>query len=150
MWEELLKAVPIYFSSMVKFILGPVGGYLAKLHMVTTIFATVAGSMTIVLVLGLSGEVFRTRVINKLFRKRKKFSDRNRRFVTIWKRYGILGVSILTPILFTPIGGTILAISFGTPRDKLIYYMFVSSSVWAVILTCLVYIFGNTVVDILG
>jgi len=48
MWEEILKAIPVYFSSMLKFILGPIGGYAAGLNMITTILATVAGMMTIV------------------------------------------------------------------------------------------------------
>ncbi len=31
MWEEIVKAIPVYFSSMIKFIFGPIGGYAAGL-----------------------------------------------------------------------------------------------------------------------
>jgi len=145
MWEEITRAIPVYFSSMLKFILGPMGGYLAKLNMVTTIFTTVAGMMTVVLAFAFFGDLIKRKVIDRFFKKRKRFSDKNRRFVYIWRKYGLAGVAALTPVLLTPIGGVLLAISFGTPRDKLIIYMFVSASVWAVTLTFIIYEFGNNV-----
>ena len=144
MWEEILKAFSVYFSSMIKFIFGPLGGYAAKFNIITTILLTVAGTMTVVLAFAFFGDFIRQRVLRR-FINNKKFSERNRKYVTIWRRYGLLGVAALTPILLTPIGGTILAISFGTHRNKLILYMFVSASVWAVIFSIVVYLFGNEV-----
>jgi hypothetical protein len=145
MWEEIAKAVPIFFSSMFKFILGPVGGYLAKLNMLTTILVTVGGMMTVVLAFAFFGDLIKRKIINRFFTRKKRFTEKNRKFVIIWRKYGLLGVAALTPVLFTPIGGTLLAISFGSPRDKLIIYMFVSASVWSVVLTFTVYMFGNSV-----
>ncbi|HZB13588.1 MAG TPA: hypothetical protein VE467_11185, partial [Chryseolinea sp.] len=81
----------------------------------------------------------------RFFKKRNKFSPRNRRFVTIWKKYGLIGVAALTPILLTPIGGTLLALSSGSPKDKIIFYMFISASVWSVIMSVGLYFFGNEV-----
>jgi hypothetical protein len=145
MWEEIAKAVPIFFSSMFKFILGPVGGYLAKLNMLTTILVTVGGMMTVVLAFAFFGDLIKKKVISRFFPRKKRFTEKNRKFVIIWRKYGLLGVAALTPLLFTPIGGTLLAIGFGSPRDKLIIYMFVSASVWSVVLTFIVYMFGNSV-----
>lgn len=146
MWEEIIKAVTlVYLPSMLKFILGPLGGFAAKLHVVTTIIATVAGTMTVVLAFSFAGDWIRKNVLNRFFPNRKRFSERNRRFVTIWKKYGVAGVAFLTPILLTPIGGTVVAISFGSPRDKLILYMLISSTSWAVIFSLLIYLFGNNV-----
>jgi membrane protein DedA with SNARE-associated domain len=145
MWEQVLKIIPVFFSSMFKFILGPVGGYAAGLNLITTILTTVAGMMTVVFAFAFFGDFMRNRILKKLFVSRKKFTERNRRFVTIWRKYGPAGVAALTPILLTPIGGVLLAISFGTPRDKLIFYMFISASVWAVLFSVAVYFFGNEV-----
>ena len=144
MWEEILKAFSVYFSSMIKFIFGPLGGYAAKFNIITTILLTVAGSMTVVLAFAFFGDFLRRNVLRR-FINNKKFSERNRKYVTIWRRYGLLGIAALTPVLLTPIGGTILAISFGTNRNRLILYMFVSASVWAVILSVAVYFFGNEI-----
>ena len=146
MWEEILKAITaVYLPSMLKFVFGPLGGYAAKLNAVTTILATVAGTMTIVFLFAFAGDWMRENVINRFFPRRKKFSERNRKFVTLWKKYGVAGVAFLTPILLTPIGGTLVAISFGSPRDKLILYMFISASAWASIFSLAIYVFGNNV-----
>lgn len=146
MWEELTRAIPIYFSSMLKFIFGPVGGYLAKLNILTTILTTVAGMMTVVIAFAFFGDLIKKHIISRFF-KRKNFSDKNRKFVQIWRKYGLAGVAALTPLLLTPIGGVLLAVSFGSPRDKLIIYMFISASFWAVVLTLLIYIFGNAALE---
>src|SRR5690606_9052383 len=149
MLEELARAIPVYFSSMLKFILGPVGGYLAKLSMVTTILTTVAGMMTVVLAFAFFGDLIKKYVIDRYFKRKNRFSDQNRKFVRIWRKYGLAGVAALTPLLFTPIGGALLAVGFGSPRDKLIFYMFVSASVWAVTLTLLIYFLGDTALEYL-
>jgi len=146
MWEEILKAISgVYFPSMLKFILGPLTGYALKLNLATTILSTVAGMMTVVFSFTFAGDWLRKNIIHRIFPNRKPFSERNRRFVGVWKKYGIGGVAFLTPLLLTPIGGTLLAISFGTPKDKLIFYMFISASVWASIFSMVIYLFGNNV-----
>jgi membrane protein DedA with SNARE-associated domain len=142
MWD---KIVFVYLASMLKFILGPIGGYGAGLNLLTTILATVAGMMTVVFAIAFFGNWLRNKIIHMFPNKAKKFSERNRRFVGIWKKYGIAGVAALTPLFLTPIGGTVLAISFGTPKDKLIIYMFISASVWAVIFSTVIYLFGDNV-----
>lgn len=145
MWEEILKAITgVYFPSMLKFIFGPVTGYALKLNLATTILATVAGMMTVVVSLSFAGDWLVKHVISR-FRPKQKFSDRTKRFVIIWKKYGVAGVAFLTPILLTPIGGTLLAISFGSPRDKLLFYMFISASFWASVFSLAIYLFGNSV-----
>jgi hypothetical protein len=149
MLEELAKAIPVYFSSMLKFIFGPLGGYVAGLNIITTILTTVAGMMTVVLAFAFFGDFLRNRIFSYFFRDRRRFSERNRKFVKVWRKYGLLGVAALTPLLFTPIGGTLLAVSFGTPKNRLILAMFVSASVWSVIFTTIIYFFGNILPDFL-
>ena|SRR5688572_2665166 len=143
MWEEILKAIPVYFSSMLKFIFGPLGGYAAGLTLLTTILTTVAGMMTVVLSFTFAGTWIREKVIHRLFGKQKKFSQRTRKFVRIWKKYGLIGVAALTPLLLTPIGGSILAVSSGSPKEKIIFFMFVSASAWSVIFSVGVYLLGK-------
>ena len=144
MWQEILRAVPVYFSSMLKFIFGPLGGYGVGLHLITTILTTVSGMMTVVFLFTFFGNWIRTRVFGK-FKKRKINLKRAERLEKIWKRYGLAGVALLTPIVLTPIGGTLLAVSSGSPRDKIIYYMFVSASFWSVVFSMAIYFFGNEV-----
>jgi hypothetical protein len=51
MWQVILKVATVYFSCMLKFIFGPLGGYAAGFTLLTTILITVAGMMTVVFVL---------------------------------------------------------------------------------------------------
>ena len=144
MWQEILKAIPVYFSCMLKFIFGPVGGYGVGLHPITTILTTVAGMMTVVFLFTFFGNWIRTNVFSR-FKKRKINLKRAALLEKIWKRYGLIGVALLTPIVLTPIGGTLLAVSSGSPKDKIVFYMFVSASFWSVVISMTIYIFGNEV-----
>jgi membrane protein DedA with SNARE-associated domain len=145
MWEEILKAIPVYLASMLKFILGPVGGYTAGLNLLTTILSTVFGMMTVVFLFTYSGNWFKEKILSRFIKKNNRFSPRNKKLTTIWKKYGLPGVALLTPLLLTPIGGTLLALSSGSPKDKIIFYMFLSASFWAVIFSMAIYFFGNEV-----
>jgi hypothetical protein len=149
MLEELVKAIPVYLFSMLKFIFGPFGGYVVGLNLTTTILITVAGMMTVVILFSYFGDFMRNKVLSRFFQRRKKFTVRNRKFVQFWRRYGILGVAFLTPLLLTPILGTILAVSFGAPRKQLILFMFVSASFWSVLLSTVIYIVGGEVTTII-
>lgn len=144
MWQEILRAIPVYLSSMLKFIFGPLGGYAAGLNLITTILTTVSGTMTVVFLFTFFGNWIRTKIFGR-FRKRKINLERAARLEKIWKKYGLAGVALLTPIVLTPIGGTLLAVSSGSPRDKIIYYMFVSASFWSVVISMAIYFFGNEV-----
>jgi hypothetical protein len=144
MLQEILKAIPIYLWCMLKFIFGPAGGYAVGLHPITTILTTVFGMMTVVVLLTFFGDWIRAKVFAKL-PMRKVNLKKSQKFDKILKRYGLVGVALLTPILLTPIGGTLLAVSSGSSKDKIIFYMFVSASFWSVVISMAIYIFGNEV-----
>ena len=144
-----MKVATVYFSSMLKFVFGPLGGYAAGFPLVVTILITVAGMMTVVILFTYFGAWIKMKIIDKFFKKSSRFSSRNRKFVTIWKRYGLVGVAALTPVILTPIGGTILAVSSGSPKERIIFYMLVSASFWAIVLSTGLYFFGNEILKYL-
>ncbi|MCU0420206.1 MAG: hypothetical protein MUC38_11195 [Cyclobacteriaceae bacterium] len=145
MWEEIFEAFySVYLPSMLKFILGPVGGALAQLNFFVTVIATTAGMMTVVVLLTFFRSGFQ-KLLDRFFPNRKRFSQRNERFSVIWKKYGLAGVAALTPLLLTPIGGTLLAVSLGGNRATLWLYMLISATFWSFVFTGLIYYFGNEV-----
>lgn len=145
MWEEVLKAFSIYLLCTLKVIFGPTLGYAAGLNLVTTVITTVAGMMTSVIVFTYFGEWLRMKILKRWIGTRKNFTPGRRRIVGIWKKYGLVGIAILTPLGLTPIGGTLLAVSFGAPKEKIIFYMFISASIFALVFSFVIYIFGNAV-----
>lgn len=145
MWEEILKAFSIYLLCTLKVVFGPTLGYAAGLHFITTVLTTIAGMMTSVVVFTYFGGWLRMQIKIRWLKNQKTFTPRNRRIVMIWKKFGLAGIAALTSLGLTPIGGTIIAVSLGAPKEKIILYMFVSASVFSIVLSSLIYLFGNSV-----
>lgn len=142
MVEEIVKILTVYLLTMLKFIAGPTLGYASGFSFLGTVLVTVSGTMSSVLLFTFLGRILRERVLKRFFKRKKVFTKRNRRFVYVWKKYGLIGVTFLTPLLFTPIGGTILLTSFGSPRGRIITWMFIWATIWAVIFSGAIYLFG--------
>ncbi|MCH8318720.1 MAG: hypothetical protein IIA88_09545 [Bacteroidetes bacterium] len=128
---------------MIKFIAGPFIGVLGKdeLPFWATICLTVLGMMTSVLIISIIGENIRKWVIKKIYKNSKPGQSKNRRINKILKAHGLKGVAFLTPLLLTPILGTILALSLGELRKKIFVYMLISAVCWSIVLTFLAYKF---------
>lgn len=125
-------------------------GYAAGLSPLITVIITVAGMMTTILVFTFFGEKLREKVLRRFLKPKKVFTPKNRRFVKIWRKYGELGISFLTPILLSPPGGAIIAMALGGSRKKTIGYMFLWSVVWSTIITYTFYYAGDELRGFLG
>jgi len=138
MWGEILKAFSVYLSAMIKFIFGPIGGKAAGLHLITTMVVTAAGMMTVVFAFTYFGEYLRAKILHRFFPKKESPKEPKKRSA-FFTKYGLAGIAFLTPIILTPIGGTLLAVSVSSNREKIIFYMLISACAWSVILTLAVY-----------
>ena len=139
MLETATKYLAVYLSSMVKFIAGPVAGLATGLSYWESALFSMFGMMSTVLILTLLGPKMRNWVKHRFMRNSKLFSKRSRRFVKIWKRWGIFGVCFLTPLLLTPIGGAILANAFCGDRQKILLSMLASADFWGFLLSGVLY-----------
>lgn len=140
MAEEILKAIPIYLLTTLKVIFGPTMGYAAGLHIITSMVITFAGMMTSVLAITYFGDLLRKGFLSAWFARQEQKAKTSK-----WKKYGLTGLAILTPLLLTPIGGTILSVAGGYPRHRIIIYMLISAIVFAVVSTIVIYRFGPSV-----
>ncbi len=134
MIEQATKIFSVFFISMLKFIGGPLSATALGLRPLETIFVCIAGMMTSVAVFSVFGKWLKINVLDK-YRKPLLFSPRNRKIVSLWNRFGIKGIAFLTPIFLTPIGGTIIATSFGESKKNIYVFMLISATFWAVALT---------------
>lgn len=73
--------------------------------------------------------------VERRTRKRRVFTKRNRRIVWIWKRYGLSGIAVITPVLLSIPIGTIFANSLEKNKKKIFLYMFVSILLWSIAFT---------------
>lgn len=126
----LFKYISVALASTVKFFGGPITGVLLKLSWLETALFSAIGMMFSVVVLTYAGKAVQT-LIGK-YRKTppKKFSKTNRLAIRIWKKFGIIGIAFLTPPLFTPLFGPLLAVAFRVPRSSIFIWMTISAIVW--------------------
>jgi len=118
-----------------KFFNGPIFGLILKLTWVETAVCSIIGMMAMVGLICLIG--LEARILFKKYQKTKPklFSKRSRFAVKIWLKLGIWGIACFTPLFFTPIGGTLLALSFKVPVPKILFSMFVFAVFWGIVLT---------------
>jgi len=138
MFSEIVKYLSIYLLSMTKFVAGPSFGVVSGLPDIWTIVVSVLGMMTSVLIFTLIGEKRGFPRITRFIDYIKSKKGMNERFLYVWNKFGIAGITFLTPIFFTPIIGTILVTAMGSPRGKVIIYMFFSAVFWSITLSRIV------------
>ncbi len=144
MFVEILKYLSVYLASMVKFIGGPLTGVSLGLSYFETVMLTVAGMMTSVIIFSIIGRAFAKWWSARQKAKNKSaFNKKNRRIIKIWRSFGVVGVAFLTPVIFTPILGTVVAALFGASRKQIFIHMLWSSIVWSAVLNLMVFEFGH-------
>ena len=140
--DSLITFFGIYFLSMFKFIAGPLLGNAAGYSLWKIVLVTVSGMMTSVFIFTLLGIQFKRILALNTKKKNPIFSKKNRAIVRLWAKYGEIGIAFVTPILLTPIGGTLILVSFGTKKRKIYFHMLWSALLWSTV-------FGLTIDKIL-
>jgi len=130
------KYISVIAISMLKFMGGPLTGLTLNLSWIETAICSVIGMMITVVLVIYSGDF-----LQKLFRKDnpKKFTRMTRFGVKIRRKFGLIGIAFLTPILFTPPVGAALSIAFRYDKIKIMLQMFTSAVAWALAQTFFFY-----------
>jgi hypothetical protein len=68
-------------------------------------------------------------------RKKKIFTRKNRWLVKLRRKYGLIGIAALTPVILSIPVGSFIAERLARDRKKVILYMFISILAWSLILT---------------
>mgnify|MGYP006184034631 CR=1 FL=1 len=131
----LLKFLAIYVTCLFKFVAGPILGSAAGYSILEITIVTVSGMMTSVFFITYLGEWIKANWSVKITKKRNVFSKKNRRIVKVWQKFGPIGIAAITPMLLTPIGGTIIMSAFRVEKKIVFTYMFISGLFWAVLLS---------------
>lgn len=138
---QLAKYTSVVLASMLKFIGGPLSGVALGLPWLTTVLCTVLGMMLSVVIILFAGVALEGLLHRYRPRRvKRRFTSRTRLAVRIWQRTGLTGIALLTPLLLTPIGGTILAISFKASRWRILLYMLSSALFWGFTITRALYL----------
>lgn len=131
--EELIKLIGIFLISMFKFIAGPVLGTATGYPFWKILLITTLAMMTSVTIFTFLGSQIKELLNLKVKTRKPIFSKRKRRIITLWQKYGVLGIAFLTPLLLTPVGGTLILVSFGTRKEKIFFHMLWSAILWSTV-----------------
>ncbi|MGI4835919.1 small multi-drug export protein [Hymenobacter polaris] len=131
-----MKLASVFLLSTVKFLGGPLAGSSMGIGFWPTLLLTVAGMMTSVfLISGVGRRWVRHRQQQRRLRRVPMFSKRSRNIIKVFKKFGMGGIAFLTPVLLSPIGGTVIATLLGVPRRRIMLHMLWSAVLWGGILT---------------
>ncbi len=133
------KYFTVMLATAIKFFNGPIAGILLGLTWWETAICCIIGMMTTVTLITFLGKRIQDLIGKYRKSKPKLFSKRTRFAVKIWKKLGIWGIACFTPLFFTPIGGTLLALSFKVPFSKIFFTMLLFAVSWGIIFSYLIF-----------
>lgn len=134
-WTYILKAATIVLMSLMKFTFVPFVAMGFGFSWIEIFLYTALGG-----IIGLAVFVNFSKFLNilwkRIFPPKKEINHQKaRKYIFYWRKYGLLGVSFLSPILITIPVGTFLAIRFGTPQKRLYTSMSLSIIFWSAALS---------------
>lgn len=122
--------------------------------------ATIAGySLVEVMIIGVVGGMIGVLLFTyltvpvKAFYKRlfpkkaRKFTKLNRRIIRVRQRFGLWGIALITPPIFSIPVGAIVASSMYSNKKKVLATMFVSVLFWSVLSSVVSYMIVNTAAE---
>ncbi|MCS6905187.1 MAG: hypothetical protein RML72_03455 [Bacteroidia bacterium] len=131
-WFKCLSAVIL---SALKFVPGVLLCISLGLSTWEQILVTIGGGILGIFFFTYFGIQLREWIHRKIFRRKQtltKVGTTSKNWkIRIWNKYGLMGAAFLTPPILSPPVGVALALSFGTPKDKLLLYMTSSIIFWS-------------------
>jgi len=132
------KLAGLLLLSAIKFFLAPTASILAGFGFWETIVITIIGGFIGYFAFYSFGTYIQA-AIQKLIRKKRKLriNKRNRLIVKVKSKYGLVGLALLSPCLFSiPLGALLASIYFRKDRKTSLYFL-CSIVIWSFVLTFL-------------
>jgi hypothetical protein len=157
-----LKILIVFAVSSIKFLIAPALGFSMGLNFVQTLLSTTAGGISGVFVFFFLSRWFlvlysryfaeymhkiRVKIytfLNKeipIFIPAKKFTKRNRLIVKVVRKYGLVGIVVLTPIFLSIPLGTFLATRYYSANRFLLVYLCGSVLFWSLFMSSAISLF---------
>ncbi len=127
----------VFAASFIELWAGIPLGLAFQLNPLLTGTVAALGSISAALIVSFLGEEAREKFI------KWRYKDRDLKkgnFYKIWNKYGVIGLGLLSPLLFGALLGAALGIVFGAERKKLLIWMSIGIIIWSILLTAGVYL----------
>ncbi len=143
-WVEIIS---VFLLSTIKFVFGgvPMALGLGFSYFESITVTTLGGCFGVAVFVFTSDKLIaffkerdaQKRIKNPNATPKKKFNKKNRMIISVKRRFGLLGFSILIPFLIPIPIGCFLAVRYFNDKQKILRYMFLSILFWSVIGTLL-------------
>lgn len=136
MGTEVLKIISVFLLSAVKFGIGGVpAAVFANFPFFKAMLITISGGITGVVFFAYISDWITHKLQSRGTKKnRRKFTLTNKIIVYAKKYFGLIGISAITPLILSIPLGVFIAVRFYHDKNKVIRYMFVSITIWAVVI----------------
>jgi Putative small multi-drug export protein len=134
---DITSIFSVFLAGLVELWLAIPLGFLLKLSPLITAITSAVGSIVAAVMVAFAGEDLRNRFLK--WRYGGELTNKSRIY-KIWNRYGVIGLGLLSPLLFGSLVGTALGIILGAPRNRLILWMAIGIIIWSSGLTAALYL----------
>jgi hypothetical protein len=128
-----IKALSVFGLGMIGLWEGVPAGFALRLHPVATGALSAVGSTVATLLVTLLGDRVRARLLRR--RGAESGPKKERMIDRVWRRYGIVGLGLLAPVLT----GAPLGVAFGlflrAPTTRLLLWSIIGIVLWSAVLT---------------
>lgn len=129
---NLESILTVFIASVLELWLAIPIGLALKLNPVIIALASMAGSVVAVLVVALTGADLRDRIIKWRY---KEGPIPHHWWYKIWNKYGVVGLGLISPLVFGAPLGTAVGIALGAKKEPLIIWMSLGIVIWSLGLT---------------
>jgi hypothetical protein len=124
--------IAVFGASIIELWLGIPLGFFLNLNPLLIAIISAAGSILSAYIVIILGAGVRKRFIKWRYGEQ---SIEKGRIYYIWNKYGIIGLGLLSPLLFGAPLGAALGIGLGAPRYRLLSWMSIGIVIWSIFLT---------------
>jgi hypothetical protein len=130
---ELIQMLTVFGLSLIELWAAIPAGFVFNLNPVVIIIATSSGAILSALLVVLAGDKIRNKIIK--WRYGEKKDNKQSRLHQVWNKYGVIGLGLLSPLLFGAPLGAALGTMFGAQKWRLLFWMSLGIVFWSVGLT---------------
>jgi len=130
--DIITSLIAVFGASIIELWLGVPLGFFLNLNPVLIAIISAAGSILSAYLVIILGEGIRKRFIK--WRYGEQLIKKGRIY-DIWNKYGIIGLGLLSPLLFGAPLGAALGIGIGASRYRLLFWMSIGIVIWSIFLT---------------
>lgn len=141
--EYITSSLIVFLASVAELWLAIPMGLALKLPPLNTVIISILGSTASAFIVAFAGANLRERFI--MWRYGSNRDIERGSLYKIWNKYGVVGLGLLSPLLFGAPMGTAVGVIFGAERNYLLLWITIGIVIWSAALTAALYMGAITI-----